>query len=162
MRMGIKIEVGKYIRAMREQKDIALVDLAKQVKISKSHLSEIENCVELPSWSLARRLATALDSANLLLLYLKQKYSELDDSFFLETALRSEIQRINEDNPIPQILSLKTSMALLSKKETTALAAEAFRSLKIKSSHEEKLRKKFADILSDLKSLSEDIKTNSA
>ncbi|MGW0249936.1 helix-turn-helix domain-containing protein [Nocardia goodfellowii] len=53
--------VGATIRALRIKSRLSGPDLARQVHLSPSHLSNIERAERPCTWDVARRLAKALD-----------------------------------------------------------------------------------------------------
>ena len=149
--MALNLHIGQHINAVRERKNIKLSLLAKMVGASKSHLSEIENKEKFPSLELMRKIAKALDDGELLHTYIRKRFPEVNQAY-QEAALYSEANRIFKGNVISQILSEKAMEALLSKKDTKKLAAEALKVIFMTRPYDKALEERLERVLAEFKS----------
>lgn len=54
------IEYGEILRALRIAKDLSITELARQIGVSKSYISEIENGKKNPSYEVYGKYACGL------------------------------------------------------------------------------------------------------
>jgi transcriptional regulator with XRE-family HTH domain len=77
---------GHLIRELRNQKELTLRELAKELKISHAYLSQVETDLAKPSEELARRLAQFFEA-------------DEEEFLFLARDIPGQIQEIKEKYP---------------------------------------------------------------
>ncbi len=154
--MGLSFSIGVYVNSSRKRQGVSLSATARKIGISKSHLSEIEHNKKSPSLSLIRKIAKSLNDPELLLVYFRKKFPEIN-SAYQEAALFSEAGRILKDNIIDQILSEKAMQALLKTKDSRKLATEALQAIFLTRTYDCSLEDRLESILRDLQKVAHDI-----
>ena len=157
--MGLNLPIGVYISTSRKRADTNLSLLARRIGISKSYLSEIENDKKSPSLPLMRKIAKTLNDPELLHVYLRRKFPEINAAY-QEAALYSEAARIFKGNVISQMLSEKTMEMLLTTKDAKKLATETLKTIFLTRSYNHALEERLEKNLKEFKSIAQDITKN--
>jgi transcriptional regulator with XRE-family HTH domain len=95
--MEIELSLGKYIRQLRERKQISMLELSNRTKVAYSHLSRIENESTIPNPDTIVKLSEALDGdltvmlqkANNLPRIILERLLERDRTIHVQTLRRS-------------------------------------------------------------------------